>query len=97
MTLPETVFELAPCEIATPAPGFASAALPVASVPIQSPSTTLPDVPEPLSSSPVQALPEIRSRAPADVPPNVLLVAPPVTYTPQLFAIALNPLGPVPI
>ena len=94
---PVTVLELAPCEIATPAPGLASAASPVASVPIQSPSTTLPDVPVPLISSPVQELPEIRSRAAAEVPPNVLLVAPPVTKTPQLFGSEWRPVGSVPI
>ena len=50
--------------------------VPVASVPMKSPSTTLPVVPARSIWTPLSALPEMTSRAAAVVPPTVLPVAP---------------------
>ena len=56
-----SVLSEAPCWVSRPI-GLPSAALPVASVPMKLPSTTLEDVPKPLKSTPATELPEMTLR-----------------------------------
>ena len=61
--VPPIVFPDAALLISTPKT-FASAAVPVTSVPMKFPWTAMPVVPEPVSNTPLE-LPEMRLRAPA--------------------------------
>ncbi len=56
----------------TPLPALATAAVPAALLPMWLPRTRLPVAPAPVSTTPLQALPEITLRAAAAVPPIVL-------------------------
>ena len=66
--VPPIVLLLAPPLTSTPANVFPSPTVPLTSVPMKLPSTWFPLAPAPLISTPCE-FPEIRLRAPGDVPP----------------------------
>ena len=93
-TVPPIVFEWAPPNTATPAELLARAAVPVVSVPMKLPVTTLSLVPTSAIRMPWPVLPEMTLAAPAAVPPTVFDLAPPrMAIPPSVLGTAAAPVA----
>src|SRR3954466_14259482 len=97
MTLPPTVLFDAPLSTNTPRNLLPEGRVPVISVPMEFPATTLVLVPSPLRTTPVSLLPEMTFRAAAVAPPIVLPRAPFVTITPKALGSVYRPAASVPM
>src|SRR5581483_2088387 len=88
--VPPTTFAVAPTETRIPSVRFGTGEPPAASRPTQLPETTFCFVPASWTQTP-RLFPEMTLRAPADEPPTVFALAPPLTMTPNVCPPAAAP------